>query len=97
MAAVCRLRKLAGKDLRFLMKMMLAPAYEASLQQFRPAAFTVRLSGSNVSIFVRKALRVRPRDRMAAVCRLRKLAGKDLRFSMKMMLAPAYEASLQPF
>ena len=54
------------------------------------------LSGSEASIFVRKALRVRPRDRVTAACRLRKLAGKDLRFSMKMMFAPVYGASLQP-
>jgi hypothetical protein len=78
------------------MKMIFAPVCEASLQQFRPAAFTVRLSGSNASIFVRKALRVRPRDRATAAYRLRKLAGKDLRFSMKMMLTPVYGVSLQP-
>ena len=29
-------------------------------------------------------------------CRLRKLAEKDLRFSMKMMFAPDSEISLQP-
>ena len=43
-------------------------------------------SGGKVSIFVRKALQVRPRDRAVAACRLRKLAGQDLRFSTKMIL-----------
>ena len=43
-------------------------------------------SGGKVSIFVRKTLQVRPRDRAWAACRPRKLAGQDLRFSMKMML-----------
>ena len=78
------------------MKMMFAPVMKLRCKQFRPAAFTVRLSGSKASIFVRKALRVRLRDRATAACRLRKLAGKDLRFSMKMMFAPVYEASVQP-
>jgi len=43
-------------------------------------------SGGKVSIFVRKTLQVRPRDRAWAACRPRKLAGQELRFSMKMML-----------
>ena len=48
-------------------------------------------SGGKVSIFVRKTLQVRPRDRAWAACRPRKLAGQDLRFSMKMMCAPVIE------
>jgi len=82
------------------------------------------VSGSNASIFVRKALHIRLRDRIGGkppssrvsrsmsggrqsaflscehesgtlACRLRKFGGKDMRFSMKMMLAPEYEGSLQ--
>ncbi len=40
-------------------------------------------------IFVRKTLQVRPRDhKSVSFC---KLGGQDLRFSMKMMLAPAHD------
>jgi hypothetical protein len=45
-------------------------------------------------IFVRKTLQVRPRDQKSVS--FFKLAGKDLRFSMKMMLAPVPGASLHP-
>ena len=46
------------------------------------------------SIFVRKALRVRPRDQQCVS--IGRLAGKDLRFSMKMMLAPDSEFRYSP-
>ena len=46
------------------------------------------VSGSRTSIFVRKTLRVRPRDQQC-IC-IAKLAEKDLRFSMKMMPAAGF-------
>jgi hypothetical protein len=61
--------------------------------QLRQAALTVRFRGK-ASIFVRKTLQVRPRDQKC-IC-IFKLAGQDLRFSMKMMFAPDPKASLQP-
>jgi hypothetical protein len=45
-------------------------------------------------IFVRKTLRVRP-ERSEDAEASSKLEEEDLRFSMKMMLAPAFETSLQ--
>jgi hypothetical protein len=52
--------------------------------------------GSGISIHLREKQKyIRLRDR-AAASRLRKLAGKDIRFSMKMMLMPESCASLQP-
>ena len=87
--------------------------------------FLCYVSGSKASIFVRKALHIRLRDRIGGkppssrvsrsmsggrqsaflscehesgtlACRLRKLAGKDMRFSMKMMFAPDHEPPLKP-
>ena len=84
------------------------------------------VSGGKASIFVRKTLQVRLRDRIGGkppssrvsrsmsggrqsaflscehesgtlACRLRKLGGKDLRFSMKMMRAPVSELRCSPF
>ena len=52
------------------------------------------VSGSKASIFVRKTLQVRLRDQQC-VC-IAKLAGKDLRFSMKMMCAPVLELRCSP-
>ena len=46
------------------------------------------------SIFMRKTLRVRPRDHQCV--RIGRLAGKDLRFSMKMMLATVLDTALKP-
>ena len=46
------------------------------------------------SIFVRKTLRVRPRDQQCV--RIGWLAGQDLRFSMKMMFAAVLDTVLQP-
>ena len=46
------------------------------------------VAGSEASFFVRKALQVRLRDQQC-VC-IAKLGGKDLRFSMKMMLTAGF-------
>ena len=63
------------------------------LDWFRRAALAVRYRQQNI-IFVRKALHIRPRDQQC-VC-IVKLAGKDMRFSMKMMFAPYIEPHIQP-
>ena len=63
------------------------------LDRFRRAALAVRYRQQNI-IFVRKALHIRPRDQQC-VC-IVKLAGKDMRFSMKMMFAPYIELRMQP-
>jgi len=94
------------------------------MKQFRRAALAVRYR-SKASIFVRKALHIRPRDQIGGkppssrvsrsmsggrqsaffscehepgtlACRLRKVAGQDMRFSMKMMFAPVPELRGQP-
>ena len=52
------------------------------------------VSGSKASIFVRKTLSVRLRDR--EMRSISKLAGKDRRFSMNMMFAQDPEIPLQP-
>ena len=51
-------------------------------------------AGRKAYIFVRKTLRVRP-ERSEDAEASSKLEEEDLRFSMKMMLAPAFETSLQ--
>ena len=57
------------------------------MQLFGKAVHVVTMPAATY-IFVRKTLQVRPRDqKRAGVFRL---AGQDLRFSMKMMFAPAY-------
>ena len=61
------------------------------LDRFRRAALAVRYRQQNI-IFVRKALHIRPRNQQC-VC-IVKLAGKDMRFSMKMMFAPYIELAL---
>ncbi len=64
------------------------------LMQFRQAVLEISYR-RKAFIFVRKTLRVRLRDRVGG-SRLRRLAGKDLRFSMKIMFAPVSGAALQP-
>ena len=63
------------------------------LDRFRRAALAVRYR-QQIIIFVRKALHIRPREQQC-VC-IVKLAGKDMRFSMKMMFAPYIELRMQP-
>jgi len=46
------------------------------------------------SIFVRKTLRVRLRDQQCVS--IAKLGGKDLRFSMKMVLSAGFQNNIQP-
>ena len=73
--------------------------------QFRRTAHFIRLPEESIHlrekniagptcIFVRKTLRVRP-ERSEDAEASSKLEEEDLRFSMKMMLAPAFETSLQ--
>ena len=57
------------------------------MQLFGKAVHVVTMPAATY-IFVRKTLQVRPRDQKRAG--VFKLAGQDLRFSMKMMFAPAY-------
>ena len=54
------------------------------------------VTGGKAFIFIRKTLQVRPRDRAWAAYRPRKLAGQDLRFSMKMILGADPETHVQP-
>ena len=52
------------------------------------------VAGRKAYIFVRKTLRVRP-ERSEDAEASSKLEEEDLRFSMKMMLSPAFETLLQ--
>ena len=54
------------------------------------------VSGSKASIFVRKIAGPTERSRRGGLPPLRKLAGKDLRFSMKMMRAACLDPKRQP-
>ena len=61
---------------------------------FRQAALILRFRQQNIHL--REKNIVYPTERSENAAAFSKLAGEDIRFSMKMMLAPVYGTQLQP-